>query len=90
MASVEKTTVEPAAYIAGSSIYKAVDACDCASTSEAVRDGNECRNSLDHAVEGLRDLVDDGLASGPSPFQSMDEVKAEARRRLEASGEEIR
>ncbi|WP_245238996.1 hypothetical protein [Methylobacterium platani] len=37
------------------------------------------------STEELRRLVRDGLESGPSPWETMAEVKAEARRRLEAS-----
>jgi antitoxin ParD1/3/4 len=37
---------------------------------------------LGYTVEELRDLVQQGLASGPSNRLSMDEVRAEARRRF--------
>jgi len=37
-----------------------------------------------YTIEELRDLVKEGLASGPSSLLSMEEIKAEARRRVEA------
>jgi len=43
------------------------------------------RRVLGYSAEELRALVQEGLDSGPSPYASMDEVKAEARRRLETS-----
>jgi len=60
-----------------------------ASTSEVIRDAvrewKERRDLLGYTVEELRGRVQEGLESGPSEYASMDEVKAEARRRLEDS-----
>jgi antitoxin ParD1/3/4 len=93
MASVEKITIaltpEMASFIRG-----AVDAGDYASTSEAIREAvrewKERRDLLGYTIEELRSLVDEGLASGASKHASMADVKAEARRRLEATVEKTR
>jgi len=66
-------------------IRDAVGAGEYASTSEAVRECKERRDLLGYTVQELRGLVQEGLESGPSGRRSMDEVKAEARRRFEAS-----
>ena len=75
-------------------IRNAVDAGDYASTSEAIREAvrewKERRDLLGYTLEELRDLVSEGLASGPSQHTSVADVKAEARRRLEAAAEKTR
>jgi len=90
MASVEKITIALTPEMAGF-IRNAVDAGDYASTNEAIREAvrewKERRDLLGYTAEELRDLVSEVLASGPSPFASMADVKAEARRRLGATGE---
>ncbi|WP_414127932.1 hypothetical protein [Rhizobium jaguaris] len=53
----------------------------------SVREWKEHRDLLGYTTEELRDLVNEGLASGPSAHASMADVKAEARRRLEAAVE---
>lgn len=88
MATIEKITIaltpEMASFVRG-----AVKAGDYASTSEAIREAvrewKERRDLLGYSVEDLRVLVQEGLESGPSVRASMAEVKAEARRRLQAS-----
>jgi antitoxin ParD1/3/4 len=88
MATVEKITIaltpEMAVFV-----RNAVDAGEYASTSEAIRDAvrewKERRDLLGYTVDELRDLVDEGIASGPSSRATMADVKAEARRRYEAS-----
>ncbi len=88
MATVEKITIALTQEMAGF-IRGAVDSGEYASTSEAIREAvrewKERRDLLGYTVDELRDLVREGLESGPSSRVSMDEVKAEARRRLEAS-----
>jgi antitoxin ParD1/3/4 len=70
-------------------VRNAVDADEYASTSEAIRDAvrewKERRDLLGYTVEKLRELVKDGIDSGPSSHASMEDVKAEGRRRFDAS-----
>ncbi len=88
MATVEKITIALTAEMAGF-VRNAVDAGEYASTSEAIRDAvrewKERRDLLGYTVEELRELVQEGMHSGPSARATMADVKAEARRRLEAS-----
>ncbi len=88
MATVEKITIALTPEMAGF-IRGAVAAGEYASTSEAIRDAvrewKERRDLLGYTVEELRGLVREGLESGPSHRASMEEVKAEARRRFEES-----
>lgn len=88
MATVEKITIALTQEMAGF-IRGAVDSGEYASTSEAIRDAvrewKERRDLLGYTAEELRTLVEEGLESGPSNRSSMDKVKAEARRRFEAS-----
>ncbi len=79
MATVEKITIALPAEMAGF-VRRAVDAGEYASTSEAIRD------LLGYIIEELRGLVAAGIASGPSAWMTIADVKAEARRRFEASG----
>jgi antitoxin ParD1/3/4 len=70
-------------------VRNAVGADEYASTSETIRDAarewKERRDLLGYTVEKLRELVKDGIDSGPSSHASMEDVKAEARRRFDAS-----
>jgi antitoxin ParD1/3/4 len=50
---------------------------------EAVREWHERRQNHGYALAELRRLAQEGLDSGPGRYQSMDEIKSEARRRLE-------
>lgn len=88
MAAVEKITIALTPEMA-SFVRSAVDSGEYASTSEAIRDAvrewKERRDLLGYTVEELRDLVQEGIDSGPSSRAAMTEVKAEARRRFEAS-----
>lgn len=88
MTAVEKITIALTAEMAGF-VRSAVAAGEYASTSEAIRDAvrewKERRDLLGYTLEELRELVQEGIDSGPSGRDSMGEVKAEARRRLEVS-----
>jgi len=88
MAAVEKITIALTQEMAGF-VRNAVDAGEYASTSEAIRDAvrewKERRDLLGYTVEELRELVQEGIDSGPSSRATMTDVKAEARRRFEAS-----
>jgi antitoxin ParD1/3/4 len=63
----------------------AVSAGEYASASEVIRDAlrqwKERRDLLGYTVEELRHLVQEGIDSGPGRFESVEEIKAEARRR---------
>jgi antitoxin ParD1/3/4 len=88
MANVEKITISLTPEMAVF-VRDAVDAGEYASTSEAIRDAvrewKERRDLLGFTVDELRGLVAEGVASGPSAHATMADVKAEARRRLDAS-----
>lgn len=90
MPTVEKMTIALTSEMA-SFVRNAVDTGEYASTSEAIRDAvrewKERRDLLGYTVEELRGAVSEGLASGPSAFGSIADVKAEARRRLSATQE---
>lgn len=85
MATVEKITIALTPEMANF-VRNAVDAGEYASTSEAIRDAvrewQERRDLLGYTADELRKLVREGLESGESPRSSMEDVKAEARRRL--------
>lgn len=88
MAAVEKITISLTPEMAGF-VRHAVDAGEYASTSEAIRDAvrewKERRDLLGYTVEELRELVKEGIESGPSSRATMADIKAEARRRLDAT-----
>jgi antitoxin ParD1/3/4 len=67
-------------------VRKAVDGGDYSSASEVVREAlRDWKEKQEHkavALKELRRLVRQGLDSGPGRFASMDEIKAEARRRF--------
>lgn len=88
MSTVEKITIALTPEMAGF-VRSAVEAGEYASTSEAIRDAvrewKERRDLLGYTVEELQVLVQDGIDSGPSKRETMDTVKAEARRRLATS-----
>jgi antitoxin ParD1/3/4 len=88
MSNVEKITIALTPEMAGF-VRMVVGSGEFASTSEAIRDAlrewKEKRDLLGFSIEELRELVDVGIRSGPSQRATMAEVKAEARRRLEAS-----
>ena len=66
---------------------KAVDGGQYASVSEVVREAlRDWKDKQDRkaiALKELKRMVREGLDSGPGKFASMDEIKAEARRRFE-------
>jgi antitoxin ParD1/3/4 len=86
-ATVEKITIALTQEMAGF-VRQSVESGEYASTSEVVRDAvrewKERRDLLGYTVEELRELVQEGIDSGPSPRATMADVKAEARRRFEA------
>jgi len=88
MATVEKITIALTPEMAGF-VRRAVESGEYASTSEAIRDAvrewQERRDLLGYTVEDLRKLAQEGEESGESTRSSMTELKAEARRRLEAA-----
>lgn len=67
---------------------KAVDGGQYASVSEVVREAlRDWKDKQDRkavALKELKRMVREGLDSGPRRFASMDEIKAEARRRFAA------
>lgn len=88
MSTVEKITIALTPEMAGF-VRKAVDAGEYASTSEAIRDAvrewKERRDLLGYTADELRELVQEGIDSGPSSHATMADVKAEARRRFDAT-----
>ncbi len=88
MATVEKLTIALTPEMA-SVVRNAVDAGEYASASEAIREAvrewKERRDLLGYTIGELRDLVQEGIDSGPSALATMADVKVEARRRLETA-----
>lgn len=68
----------------------AVEAGEYASASEVVREAlaqwKERRDNFGYTTAELRVLIQEGIDSGPGRFASMEEIKAEARRRMDAAG----
>lgn len=73
MAAVVRQAVESGEYASNSEIVR-----------EALRDWKLKRALQQQEIEELRHLWQEGLHSGPSRFAGMADLKAEARRRLEA------
>ena len=67
-------------------LKEAVDSGEYTSTSEVIRDalrGWKVRRAVrEMEIEELRKLWNEGIASGSGRFSSIDEIKAEARRRM--------
>jgi len=86
--SVEKITIALTPEMAGF-VRNSVNTGEYASASEAIRDAvrewQERRDLLGYTTEELRELVMEGSDSGQSSRLTMADVKAEARRRFEAS-----
>jgi antitoxin ParD1/3/4 len=86
MGHVDKRSITLSQELA-ESVDQAVAAGEYASVSEVIRDAlrqwKERRDLFGYTVEELRRLIQEGLDSGPGRFASMDEIKAEARRRAE-------
>lgn len=91
MSGVEKITIALTPEMA-SFVRRAVEAGDYASTSEAIREAvrewKDRRELLGYSVEELRALAQEGIESGPSN-RTIEEVKAEARRRFEVRAQKI-
>lgn len=51
---------------------------------EALRMWSEKRENFGYTLEEIRSLINQGLESGPGKHASIDDIKAEARRRLDA------
>ncbi len=90
MPNVEKVSIALTPEMAAV-VRQAVESGDYASNSEivreALRDWKLKRALQQQEVEELRRLWQEGLHSGPSRFAGMADLKAEARRRLEAQNQ---
>lgn len=86
MANVEKLSIALTPEMA-TVVREAVSSGDYASSSEvvreALRDWKRKRALEQKALDEIRELWHEGLGSGPGKFASIDEIKAEARRRFE-------
>jgi antitoxin ParD1/3/4 len=84
MAGVEKLTIALTPEMRAM-VNEAVEGGDYASTSEvireALRDWREKRERKQKAIEELRRMVEEGLASGPARERDIKDIIAEARRR---------
>jgi antitoxin ParD1/3/4 len=84
MANAEKMSIALTPEMADM-VREAVKTGDYASTSEvvreALRDWKVRRGLRADAIEDIRRLWEEGLASGPGRLADIDAVKAEARRR---------
>jgi antitoxin ParD1/3/4 len=91
MANVEKVSIALTPEIAAV-VRQAVESGEYASNSEivreALRDWKLKRALQRQEVEEMRRLWNEGLHSGASRFAGMADVKAEARRRLEAQSQQ--
>jgi antitoxin ParD1/3/4 len=87
MGKVEKVSIALTEELA-ETVRAAVASGDFASSSEVVRAAlREWRDRRERAraeVERIRQLWQEGIESGPGRFASVEEMKAEARRRHEA------
>jgi antitoxin ParD1/3/4 len=90
MPNVEKVSIALTPEMAAV-VRQAVESGDYASNSEivreALRDWKLKRALQQQEIEELRRLWQEGLRSGPSRFAGMADLKAEARRRLEAQSQ---
>ncbi len=89
MSKPEKITVDLSPEMAGA-LRRAVESGAYATAGDAVgaalREWRERREPIGYDPAELAALVVESIASGPSPYATMDEVKAEARRRLVREG----
>lgn len=87
MGHVDKRSITLSPELAAA-VDDVVAAGEYASVSEVVRDAlrqwKDRRDLFGYTLEELRALVQEGIDSGPGKFTSMDDVKAEARRRWKA------
>src|SRR5882672_5047897 len=85
MGHVDKRSITLSPELAAA-VDDVVAAGEYASVSEVIRDAlrqwKERRDLHGYTIEELRRLVQEGIDSGPGRFASIDEIKAEARRRL--------
>jgi antitoxin ParD1/3/4 len=88
MTNVDKRSITLSPELA-TAVDAAVAAGEYASASEVIRDAlrdwKERRDLYGYTLEQLRGLVQEGIDSGPGRFTSMEEIKAEARRRAAAA-----
>lgn len=87
MANVEKVSIALTPDMAAM-VRQAVESGEYASSSEvvreALRDWKTKRAFTQHQIEELRRLVDEGLASGSSPWLGTEATLAEIKRRSRA------
>lgn len=85
MGNIDKRSITLSTELAAA-VDDAVTAGEYASASEVIRDAlrlwKERRDLFGYTLEELRALVQEGIDSGPGQYATMDEIKAEARRRL--------
>ncbi|HVW57048.1 MAG TPA: type II toxin-antitoxin system ParD family antitoxin [Rhizobiaceae bacterium] len=85
MSNVDKRSITLSPELA-SAVDEVVAAGEYASASEVVREAlrhwKERRDLFGYTLEELRALVQEGIDSGPGRYVSMEEIKAEARRRF--------
>jgi len=89
MGHVDKRSITLSPELAAA-VDGAVDAGEYASASEVIRDAlrlwKERRDLFGYTIEELRALIQEGIDSGPGQFDTMDQLKAEARKRLGQAG----
>jgi antitoxin ParD1/3/4 len=85
MSNVSKVSVALTAELAAL-VSQAVESGEYATGSEVIREAlrewKQRRALLRHERERLQELWAEGIISGPGRFESIDAIKAEARRRL--------
>jgi antitoxin ParD1/3/4 len=90
MANVQKISIALTPEMAGL-VRGAVESGEYVSTSEVVREAlrewKQRRLLQQREIEELRQFWAEGLASGPGRFANIDEIKAEAQRRLDGQQE---
>jgi antitoxin ParD1/3/4 len=77
MAAVVRSAVEDGDYASSSEVIR-----------EALREWKLRRSLMLQELDELRRLWNEGIAGGPGRFGSIDEIKAEARRRFNARSTE--
>ena len=86
VSDIERLTITLPSEMAAT-VKTAVKDGDYASTSEvvreALRDWKDKQERKAITIKELRRMVREGLDSGPGRYASMDDIKAEAQRRLE-------
>jgi antitoxin ParD1/3/4 len=86
MAHVDKRSITLPPDLAAA-IDGAVEAGEYASDNEAISDAlrewKERRDNHGYTIAELRRLIQEGIDSGPGRVSSIDEIKAEARKRFE-------